>query len=83
MKIERMNDIKQSPYYDSKQLRIILPLSRLRDMPVVPVTDEERYKLMENADYNPTIYYSHYVPLHVGEVGHDSVNRYVMNKALK
>ena len=73
-----ISNIKGHPQYDPDTLRIKLPLSQMQDMPVKYVNSEEMYEIMHNADYNPARYYSHYVPLHVGEVGHDLVNRYVL-----
>lgn len=75
-----ISDIKDHPDYDPDTLRIKLPFNQLRNMPVKQVTHEELYELKMNADFNPAMYYSHRLPLHVGEVGHDLVYRYVLNR---
>lgn len=75
-----IDGIKTHPQYNPDTLRIHLSFSELRNMPTKSVNSEELYELKCNADYNPTAYYEHEIPLYVGEVGHDLVYRYLLTR---
>ena len=68
-------EISGHKYYDPKKLRVILPIDKVKQLPIKKVTSDELNELMNQWTFNPDYSYKNSIGKNV--VGHDSEFRYI------